>query len=93
MANELEKLVHELDSKLVEILVNIETLEHVQRELTNIRQKVDSVGGDDDILMTINGLLIRILDDLLFYTVADLNNNYKAASIIMESLSAQTNKD
>lgn len=90
MASELYNLVFDVDECLSKLLVNIETLEQIQFELANIRQKLDLAGDEETLENKLSYPVIRILDDLLFYTLVDMNDNYETVSLLVEKIISRT---
>ena len=86
MKGELHNLIFDMDDCLAKLLVNIETLEQIQFELANVRQQFDLRTGENMLGEVLNYPVIRILDDLLFYTLVDMNVNYEAASLLVERM-------
>lgn len=84
--NELRSLVLDLDEQVAKILVNIETIEQIHCKFTNVRQQIDFRADEGSTLCRSNATLVHILDDLLFYTLDDLNKNYQATSEVTERI-------
>lgn len=82
----LRKLVFELDDHIAKILVNIETLEQIHRKFTYVRQQTDLLNGSQTTVTYSNHTLIHLLDDLFFYTLVDLNDNYRTTSMLVEQV-------
>lgn|SRR5690625_2103948 len=86
MKSELYNFVFDMDDCLSKLLVNVETLEQIQFELANVRQQMDLHNHESMLKNSLNGSVIRILDDLLFYTIEDMNTNYEAISLLVEGM-------
>lgn len=86
MKSELYNLVFNMDDCLSKMLVNIETLEQIQSELAHVRQQIDLLKVENTLGEKMNYPVIRILDDLLFYTLIDMNTNYETASLLVERM-------
>jgi len=87
--NEVNRLALNLDDSFASLLVNIETLEQVRFEMARLRQQYDLCEVDRKLCLS-NRSIIRLLDDLLYYTVVDLSDNYEVASSIVAKLLEKT---
>lgn len=88
--NELHRLVFDLDDYVAKLLVNIETLENVHYKLMKLRQQQPSLSNEGPLLHHSNNVLINILDDLLFYTLLDLKENYEAIVTLIQHIGNTT---
>lgn len=87
MEKESVELIKDLDGELLHVLVNIETLEDVRMELSNLRGEMYGAKSHYYPVQLLQyHQTVRILDDLLFYTVKDLEQNYQRVSEIVEQL-------
>lgn len=87
---ELYNLAFEADNCLAKLLVNMETLEQIHVQLANVRQRFDLQTDEKKSEEMLNYPVIRILDDLFFYTLVDLNTNYETISLLVEQFIART---
>ncbi|HZW67999.1 MAG TPA: hypothetical protein VFF20_05280 [Pseudogracilibacillus sp.] len=87
--NEVNRLALNLDDSFASLLVNIETLEQVRFEMARLRQQYDFCEIDRKSCLS-NCSIIRILDDLLYYTIVDLADNYELASSTVAKLLEKT---
>lgn len=87
--NEVNRLALNLDDSFASLQVNIETLEQVRFEMARLRQQYDLCEVDSKLCLS-NCSIIRLLDDLLYYTVVDLSDNYEVASSIVAKLLEKT---
>lgn len=90
MGNKLKELVHELDSSLGGILVNMESIEAIKTELGYVRGDVDDTDQKDLTSMALRFRDIThkivLLDDLIRFVSKDLNSNFEVASEIKGQL-------
>lgn len=81
-------LVSDLETNLSKLLLQIETLHNIHIELSFIRNRCDQERMNDQIVnyFVDERTKIRIIDDLLFYTVKDLENHYEIMMSQVEKL-------
>lgn len=84
--SEIQRTLLELDDHLAKIIVNIETLEHIQKKFTNVRQQINVQNEQGTCFRKENNTIIAIIDDLLFYTMNDLRKNYKVTSTLVSDM-------
>lgn len=89
--NEVNRLALNLDDSFASLLVNIETLEQVRFEMARLRQQYDFCEDNRESCLT-NCSIIRVLDDLLYYTIVDLSKNYEVASSTVAKLLEKTSR-
>lgn len=90
MEGEFRELVLELDSDLAKILVNIETLADIQKELANIWQNNNKINSNKIYTRVLEDTIrLKLLDELLYYTIKDLAEHHKQMSHIVQQLNKQ----
>lgn len=89
MPKTLKKMFFALESDVANMLLNIETLQHIQVELAKICREIEGAKFKDVLHVNLsNYSTLFVLDELLFYTVNDLKENYEAAKMRLENIMA-----
>lgn len=85
MHKETLQIIEELEHHLSQLTIPLETLQNLQRELSQLRTSLEPFGKT----ITINPdplLKISLLDDLLYYTVKDCETQLQKIFVLLESL-------
>jgi len=80
MENSIKEHVHELDSQLGKILLNVSTINDVRTLLGHVRENMDNLDPKQAHFYFYElHHKVRLMDDLMKYATNELNANYEAA--------------
>lgn len=87
MHKETLQIIEELEHHLSQLTIPLETLQNLQRELSQLRTSLEPFGKTKTITINPDPLLkISLLDDLLYYTVKDCETQLQKIFVLLESL-------
>lgn len=84
--NERYSSILDLDDYLAKMLINIETLEQIHYKFTSLRQQVDHYSNHNCLIDKEHMVTVRILDDLLFYTLVDMNEHHRKMLTLIDRI-------
>ncbi|MEC1723919.1 hypothetical protein P9E34_04055 [Schinkia azotoformans] len=85
---DLKNLSHELDHQLSGVACSVETLSDIETLLGFTKQKMDDAAhkGEEKFYFHYVHREVRVLQNLLFHTLRELNENYKKARDISDEI-------
>jgi len=76
----------EIEGELVKIVVNVETLERIHKQLTVILPQLKDINNKGLAFQLLQQGTMEILEELLFYTVKDLRENCESITNYLAKL-------